>query len=406
MDKLRPRCLFAPERNAYDSGMKQVDLVILGAGPAGSAAAVTARRAGLSVALIDKARFPRDKLCGGLVTGRCAGHLARVFGQEITTDLFDTRHHFEFYMQGQDLGRLEDVPPLHLTMRHAFDARLLGHALEAGAEDYTGQRVARFEFAQNQVILANGDPLAFKVLIGADGVQSPVAKALFGRAFDPARVGFALEVEAPAQAPREDTPIRVDFAAACWGYGWSFPKRGSTTVGLGGLHHENPDMNARLVAYLDLLGAGHDAKVKGHFLPFGEAKPQPGRANILLAGDAAGFVDPITGEGIGHAIHSGELAALSAAHAIENGTPEKALGYYRRASRPIRRAVAQARLLRPLIFTTRLQPFFARSFANSRRLKHDYMQLLSGQSDYPELLLRVVTRLPAAILRNMRRKNC
>ncbi|WP_306151812.1 geranylgeranyl reductase family protein [Roseovarius sp. MMSF_3281] len=385
--------------------MKQVDLVILGAGPAGSAAAVTARRAGLSVALIDKARFPRDKLCGGLITGRCAGHLARVFGQEITADLFETRHHFEFYMQGRDLGRLTDVPPLHLTTRRAFDARLLGHALAAGAEDYTGQRVTRFDPAQNQVTLDSGATLAFKVLIGADGVQSPVAKALFGRAFDPARVGFALEVEAPARPPDEAMPIRIDFAAAHWGYGWSFPKSGSTTVGLGGLHHENPDMNAHLAAYLDLLGVGHDARVKGHFLPFGEAKSHPGRANILLAGDAAGLVDPITGEGIGHAIHSGELAALAAAHAIATGAPETALRHYRRASRPIRRAVAQARWLRPLIFTARLQPFFARGFANSRRLKHDYMQLLSGKSDYPDLLWRVVTHLPAAILRNIRGKN-
>jgi len=385
--------------------MKQVDLVILGAGPAGSAAAVTARRAGLTVALIDKARFPRDKLCGGLVTGRCAAHLARIFGQEITEDLFDTRRNFEFFLQGQDLGRLDDVPPLHLTMRHAFDARLLGHALAAGAEDFTGHRVATLDLAQNRVTLDRGEALFFKVLIGADGVQSPVAKELFGRAFDPDRVGFALEVEAPTQAASEQTPIRIDFAAARWGYGWSFPKRGSTTVGLGGLHVPNPDMKAHLAAYLDQLNTGQDAKVKGHFLPFGEAKSHPGRANILLAGDAAGFVDPITGEGIGHAIHSGELAALSAARAIQKNMPDQAFKDYRHATRPIRHAVRHARLLRPLIFTPRLQPFFARTFRTSRSLKREYMHLLSGEAEYPELLFRVLARLPAASLRNIRGKN-
>ena len=385
--------------------MKQVDLVILGAGPAGSAAAVTARRAGLTVALIDKARFPRDKLCGGLVTGRCAAHLARVFGQEITEDLFDTRCNFEFFMQGQDLGRLDEVPPLHLTMRHAFDARLLGHALAAGAMDYTGHRVSALELTQNRVTLDSGEVLGFKVLIGADGVQSPVAKALFGRAFDPGRVGFALEVEAPTQARSAQTPIRIDFAAARWGYGWSFPKRGSTTVGLGGLHASNPDMKAHLAAYLDLLNTGQDAKVKGHFLPFGEAKPRPGRTNVLLAGDAAGLVDPITGEGIGHAIHSGELAALSAARAIQKNRPDQAFRDYRRATGPIRRAVRHARLLRPLIFAPRLQPFFARTFRTSRSLKRAYMHLLSGEAEYPELLRRVLLRLPAASLRNIRGKN-
>jgi geranylgeranyl reductase family protein len=385
--------------------MQQVDLVILGAGPSGSAAAVTARRAGLTVALIDKARFPRDKLCGGLVTGRCAAHLARIFGQGITEDLFDTRRNFEFYMQGQDLGTLEDVPPLHLTMRHAFDAQLLGHALAAGAKDFTGHRVSIFELGQNRVTLDTGETLCFKVLIGADGVQSPVAKALYGRAFDPDRVGFALEVEAPPHATCDQTPIRIDFSAARWGYGWCFPKRGSTTVGLGGLHGPNPDMRNHLSAYLDLLDTGKNATVKGHFLPFGEAKSNPGRANILLVGDAAGFVDPITGEGIGHAIHSGELAARSAAHAIKNNASDQAFRHYRRATRPIRNAVRNARLLRPLIFTPCLQPFFARTFSKSRNLKRDYMYLLSGETDYPQLLARVAARLPRAALHNMRRKN-
>jgi flavin-dependent dehydrogenase len=321
----------------------------------------------------------------------------------MTEDLFDTRRNFEFFMQGQDLGRLDDVPPLHLTMRHAFDARLLGHALDAGAEDYTGHRVSALELAQNRLTLESGLTLAFKVLIGADGVQSPVAKELFGRAFDPDRVGFALEVEAPARP--DQSRIRIDFAAARWGYGWSFPKRGSTTVGLGGLHSPNPDMKAHLAAYLDLLNTGQDAKVKGHFLPFGEAKSRPGRANVLLAGDAAGLVDPITGEGIGHAIHSGELAALSATHAIQKNTPCQALRDYHRATRPIRRAVLHARLLRPLIFTPRLQPFFARTFKTSRSLKREYMHLLSGEAEYPDLLLRVLVRLPAASIRNIRGKN-
>src|SRR6056297_41790 len=164
-------------------------------------------------------------------------------------------------------------------------------------------------------------------------------------------------------------------------------------------------MKAHRAAYLDLLNTGQEAKIKGHFLPFGEAKPRPGRANVLLAGDAAGFVDPITGEGIGHAIHSGELAALAAAHAIQKNQPNQAFTQYRRATRPIRHTVVHARLLRPLIFTPRLQPFFARTFTTSRSLKREYMHLLSGEAEYPELLLRVLARLPAASLRNIRRKN-
>jgi len=379
--------------------MPDFDLVILGAGPAGTAAATKARRLGLTAALVDKATFPRAKLCGGLVTGRCAAHLADIFGMQITADLFETRRNFEFFLKDQSLGALNDVPPLHLTMRWDFDHRLLQNALAAGAADYTGHRIEALDFEENNVELASGESLTYKLLIAADGVQSPTAKALFGKPFSQNTIGFALEVEAPSQAPTEATPIRIDFAAADWGYGWSFPKKSSTTIGLGGLHAQNPDMKSHLAAYLDKLGTGQTAKVKGHFLPFGAPRPTPGKGNVLLVGDAAGLVDPITGEGIGHAIHSGALAARAAKTALDQGDTRGALPLYTRATRPIRRAIAQARVLRPLIFSTRLQPFFARTFAASQTLKRDYMHLLSGELEYTALLRRTTLRLPRAAIR-------
>ena len=379
--------------------MPQFDLVILGAGPAGSAAAMTGRRAGRSVALIDKARFPRAKLCGGLITGRCAGHLQDIFGLEIDPQLFETRRNFEFYMDGAPLGALHDVPPTHLTMRWDFDQLLFARAIAAGAADYSGQRVDRLDLAQNRIVLQSGEVLDYGCLIGADGVQSIVAKELFGASFDKSRVGFALEIEGPTMRPDAATPVRIDFAAADWGYGWSFPKRNSTTIGLGGLHQCNPDMKARLADYLDLLGTGKDARVKGHFLPFGGYRSVPGRGNVLLAGDAAGFVDPITGEGIGHAIHSGALAAKAADRALSAGRAQTALALYRPATRPIRTALRAARILRPVIFWRPVKPFFASTFRSSRTLKREYMHLLSGDTEYPRLLARTVLRLPRAALR-------
>ncbi len=379
--------------------MPDFDLVILGAGPAGTAAAIQARTLGLSVALVDKALFPRQKLCGGLVTGRCATHLSDIFGMQITADLFETRRNFEFYLKHQSLGDLQNVPPLHLTMRWDFDNHLLKQAFAAGAADYTGHRIEALDFKANKVALGEVETLSYKLLIAADGVQSLTAKSLFGKPFSQDSIGFALEVEGPSQAPTEATPIRIDFAAADWGYGWSFPKKSSTTIGLGGLHAENPDMKSHLATYLDKLGTGQTAKVKGHFLPFGAPRPIPGKGNVLLVGDAAGLVDPITGEGIGHAIHSGALAARAAKTALDQGDTSRALPLYTSATKPIRRAIAQARLLRPLIFSARLQPFFGRTFAASQTLKRDYMHLLSGEIEYPALLRRTALRLPRAALR-------
>lgn len=387
-----------------DTSVTDVDIVVIGAGPAGSAAAMTALSRGARVALIDKARFPRHKLCGGLITGRCADHMRDVFDQGIDEPLFETRDTFQFFMEAEHLADLTDAPPAHLTMRWDFDHALFQRAIKAGAMDYSGRRIATLDLKAAEVTLDTADTLTFRCLIGADGVRSCVAAALYGESFEPAKIGFALEIEETEHPPSPDAPIRVDFAAADWGYGWSFPKRHGTTIGVGGLHLENPDMKARLQNYLTLLGTGAEAKVKGHFLPFGDFRNRPGEGNILLAGDAAGFVDPITGEGIGYAIQSGALAGLAAADAVAEGVPMSAFNRYRPSTRQIRTSLRCAWLLRPLMFAKPLRPFFASAFQTSRTLKADYMALLAGQTEYPQLLRRAALRLPNALLRFCVRK--
>lgn len=381
-----------------------VDVVVVGAGPSGSSAAMAALKSGASVAIIDKATFPRAKLCGGLITGRCARHLRDVFGTQITEDLIETRSRFAFYMDGTLLADVSDAPPAHLTMRWDFDHFLYQQAIAAGALDFTGSRIETLDLLKNSITLSNSQHVSFSCLIGADGVRSQVAEALFGRNFDPSKIGFALEIEGERQKLDPDTPIRVDFAAASWGYGWSFPKRQSTTIGVGGLQSENPHMQDRLAEYLDLLNVSPDAKVKGHFLPFGGFLNRPGRDNILLVGDAAGFVDPITGEGIGYAIQSGALAGQAAAKAIAAGAPKSAFSGYLPATRPIRTAIRCARALRPVIFARRSKPFFASAFQTSRTLKRDYMNLLDGRTEYPQILTRAARRLPRAMLRYVWRR--
>ncbi|HBT01822.1 MAG TPA: hypothetical protein DEB47_18655, partial [Citreicella sp.] len=269
------------------------DLVVIGAGPAGSAAALCAARAGLRVALVDKARFPRVKLCGGLVTGRAL----RALRQPLPADLLERRDSLSVFDRGAPLGQITGGSPVYLTTRLGLDAHLLAQALQAGAEDFTGHPVAGL--APGFVQLRDGAALRAPLILGADGVNSAVARHLFGRAFDPATIGFALEIEAP---PSEDQSLQVDFGVAAWGYGWRFAKSGSTTIGVGGLQARNPDMKARLAAYLALLPDQAGARVMGHHLPFGELRRVPGHGRMLLAGDAAGLVDPITGEGIAHAL--------------------------------------------------------------------------------------------------------
>jgi geranylgeranyl reductase family protein len=380
------------------AGPRRFDVIVRGAGPAGSAAAITAARLGLRVALVDRRRFPRDKLCGGGLTGRALGHYTRIFGAASPAVPTEIRSDFTFHGFGEDLGTSRDAPPIHLVMRRAFDAHLVALAVAAGAEDVTGADLALdLSDPEQPALTGPGLRLEAPLLIAADGVNSPTAHSLFGRAFDRRQIGFALEIEHPGADPTR--PLRIDFGAAEWGYGWQFPKSAGTTVGVGGLLAQNPDLKGAMAAYMRRLEIPEGARVKGQFLPFGAYRRQPGAGRILLAGDAAGLVDPITGEGIAHALDSGAMAAEAAAEALAAQDPASALRRYRRALRPIHRGLDHARRLRVILFRPALRPAFIRSFRHSRSLRRDYLKLLAGQMDYGPLMRRMALRLPGFLLR-------
>lgn len=377
--------------------MQSFDVIVVGSGPAGSAAAITATTRGARTALIDKAQFPRDKLCGGLFTGRSAAYLKEIFGQALPDAMALETREIAFSFGGRPVGVMHDVPPMALTMRWSLDAYLQGLAIAAGAEDLSGHKVATYDLAARRLVLADGTALRYGVLIGADGVNSQVARTLFGAAFDREKIGFGLEIEAREDAP-PNGPVAVDLAAARWGYGWSFPKQGATTIGVGGLLSENPDLKSAMRAYMEGQGVATHHSVKGHFLPWGDYRRVPGRDDVLLAGDAAGLVDPITGEGIALAMKSGQLAALAAVECLTAGAPDRALGRYRRALRPIHRSLWIANRIRPLIFGDMASGYFEKTFRASTTLKRDYMRMLAGEIEYGDILRAVLWRAPRIAL--------
>ncbi|MGR3573072.1 geranylgeranyl reductase family protein [Brevirhabdus sp.] len=384
--------------------MRTFDVVVIGAGPCGTSAAVTAADAGLSTLLVDRSAFPRDKLCGGLFTGRSVRLLRDI--HRLTPDdpaLFRPCRAMRFVAGTRELARMDDAPVMYLTMRRALDAHLLAHARLRGVTLITGQGLQQVHPDRKQVDLKGGDRIGYRVLIGADGVNSAVAKTLFARAFDPATIGFGLEVEVPpaeqATPPGPET-VEVDFDAAAWGYGWAFPKAHGTTIGVGGIQSQNPNPKADLAAYLARHGIDDPgARIKGQFLPFGAYRRKPGRAGVLLAGDAAGLVDPITGEGIALAMDSGRLAARAAQAAIAEARPERAFAIYRRALRPIHASLSEARLWRHLIFSPTMKPAFKASFARSQTLPRRYLDLLAGDLEYRDLRGDLLRRAPRAMVR-------
>ena len=381
------------------------DIVVIGAGPAGSAAAYTARQKGLSVAIIDRKTFPRDKLCGALFSSRSKQYYTEIFDRDLDPELFGPKTVIEFWMKGRKLSEMDDVPPLYVTMRWDLDHLCLRHAIEAGVVDMTGQAVAGIDENDQIVEMKDGRRIGYGVLIGADGVNSMVARALYGRAFDHDRIGFGLEVELDGDHLCPDDPVRIDFAAARWGYGWWFPKKRTTTVGVGGIHAANPEMKKAMAGYLETLGVDPDIKkYKGHFLPFGDVRKWPGRGNVLLAGDAAGLVDPITGEGIAFALRSGQFAAEAASEAMQPGISGAPIRIYRYKLREIHRSLNIARLIRPILARPSGEKAFEYMFTHSVTLKKQYMQLLGGELEYPTILRRVVRKMPQYLMVSLRQK--
>jgi len=375
------------------------DVIVIGGGPAGGAAAHVAARAGLKVALVDRHAFPREKLCGGGFTGRSYRYYREIFGTDIPEDIIITKKTVEFHAHGEELARIEDIPPIHMTMRRDMDASIVGHALAAGAEDFTGTGLEDLDLEARVVTLKGGATLGYRVLIGADGANSAVARALYGAAFDHDRIGFGLEIEGPE--PEADAPVRIDFGAAEWGYGWNFPKAGSATIGIGGVHSKNPDMKAAMRNYMDIFGVGDSYKVKGAFLPFGDVRRWPGRFEVLLAGDAAGLVDPITGEGIAYAMQSGAFAGEAAAEALAANHPPRALTLYKQKLRPIHSAMFHARWIRQIIFGRRFRGAFLRAFKGSGTVRHQYLRLMAGEIEYPALAWATAKKVPGFVVRSV-----
>lgn len=367
------------------------DVLVIGAGPAGSSAALRARQLGLSVAVIDKARFPRDKLCGGGITGRCRRHLDDVFAP-LPPAIWQESGKVQLFAGGRTIADLPDIPPIAYTMRSDLDAALLAQAIAAGALDFTGRRIDRLDPDTGTLCLASGEWMQGRVIIGADGVNSFVARTLHGRAYDPAFIGFALEVEVPLPAGGV-TPY-LDMTAADWGYAWGFPKKDSLTLGIGGWQSRNGDLKAKFEAWLRMRGYDPATlRIKGHHLPFGDPRPAPGRGAVLLAGDAAGFVDPITGEGIAWAVKSGALAAEAAAEALRRGRPDAALDCYRRLVGPVQAEIASARRFARIIYHPRLQGRFLWALSRSERVQRRFFDLLAGKRDYADLGLGSMARM-------------
>ncbi len=275
--------------------MRSHDVAVVGAGPAGSTAAYRLATAGARVLLVDKATFPRDKPCGGGVTLRAA----RLLPFSIEPVVEDVIDRLECRLAfGARFTRRARAPLAYMTQRRRLDHFLLEQAAAAGAEVRQGVTVDARE-------------LDASIVIGADGCNGTSAKQL-GLGGDVVH-GVALEANFPLD-PRYARTMVLEMAAVPGGYGWIFPKADHVNVGVGGWGSEGPRLRAHLRRMCEAyaIDPGSATETRGYRLPMRRPYSVLARGNTAVIGDAAGLVDPFSGDGMYEAFLSARLVADAA----------------------------------------------------------------------------------------------
>ena len=382
---------------------KHHTVVIVGGGPSGSSAAYTLAKQGIDVCVVDKAVFPRDKLCAGLLSLRSKHIFSEIFDASWEEAFEYKANGVKFFHKNKLLNDVKNCSEMFFTCRVDFDNYLLTMAESAGASLYQGSGIVSIDLKNRVCHLRSGDEISYDYLIGADGVNSIVAKTLYGKSFEKEKIAFALEVEVDRALSERDVNVpELYFGVAKWGYGWVFPKEKTLTVGIAGRHTKNPDLKKELYDFLiNLFGSVPDVKIKGHYIPFGNYRKIPGADRALLVGDAAGVVDPITGEGIAYAMQSGYFAALAV---IDSENSEKNIdvikAYTRRYSE-ITSALDYANKLRYLFFPKISESLFVRVFPATTQLPLMHMNLIAGKIDYKEYSRYLISRVFKVIIRRV-----
>lgn len=369
--------------------MTDYDVAVIGAGPAGSTAARELARGGARVCLLDRARFPRSKPCGGALSPRVLRHVPsgveRLLRARIQRAVFTFRSCRPFEVTST-------LPMGYMVCREEFDAWLCGSAEEAGACVREGVAVRRVErTGTGFAVRASGEDIRASWVVGADGANSLVAAQLLPRRLPAKFIG--VESEVPYDGDDLEETVLVDVGRYPGGYAWAFPKGDRVNVGVMMDFPRGRELHGAFAAFVGGvpgLPSGITAKWRSAPVAAPLREPAPCAGNgVLLVGDAARLADPFLGEGIYYAIKSGSLAAgallageneMDAAARYEAGVAEAIWPDLRAASR-----IAS--------LFHRAPRWWHRILSRMPASLMQYVAVLTGEQSYTGLLRLVVDRL-------------
>ena len=298
--------------------MNHYDVVIVGAGPAGSTLGYELARRGISVLILEKEKLPRNKTCAGGVTFRA--HALLDFDISPVTQRLAYGMRISYRLGDSCVKRYRD-PLVHLVMRRDFDQLLISKAQEAGATVIDGTKAQQLNVVADHIeVVTKDESFRARIAVGADGAEGIVA-SMTGLMKD-AKKELALEAEVSISRERLDdldSLIEVDLGQIPGGYGWVFPKENHISVGVTGPAQLSKMFKPYMERILQRFGEHTIIDFSGHVMPMRRRGSAIQRGRTLLVGDAAGLLHPLSGEGIFFAIKSAKLAAPVIADALKSG---------------------------------------------------------------------------------------
>lgn len=374
-------------------GIRTTEVIVVGGGPSGSTVAGYLAERGLDVLVFDKDSFPRSKPCAGGVTARALSALRFSLPESIVHEQCRV---FRAVLGEKVLETCYEQPYAVTVDREELDSFLLKRAMQMGAAVRTGEKVLSVQPGVNDVTVKT-DKAVYNapLVIGADGIPSLVARWTYGRQDSVNAVCLCADVPLPSvDSSRFHGALETHWGFFRWGYAWIFPKRDHLSIGMGTWDCRQQDLRTLWTDFVQSQGLPK-GRPQGHLIPVGGRTRYKAVDNLLLVGDAAGFADPLTGEGLYYAFTSARLAAETIWALKRSGlsyTANNLARYWENCWQLFGRDLKYAVRLNKI--AQRYPKLWQQAFKEPTNWFARALQVVQGDNSYRQMFYWVMPRLP------------
>lgn len=361
------------------------EVIIAGAGPAGTLAAYELAVQGVSVLIIEKSHFPRYKVCGAGLTHKILSEIPYDISPVFETAIRKLRFSSGL---GNVFERASDVPVIYCTMRDKLDAFMLDKAIQAGAKVIHGEQVVKVEQNSATVtIFTKTGRFSSKLLIGAEGASGIVARSTGLHEHMLRGLAWEAELRIDESSLRRFTEtVFLDWGTFPGGYAWLFPKADHISVGVGGPASLSAGMMPYYKRFLEYLSTEmtviETLSLKSWPIPVRMGNSLFHNGRVVVTGDAGGLTDPMTGEGIYYAVRSGRLAA-NACISFLRGNPDALSVYSETVNRELMSELIEAGRIKNLFNMVPLR--IHNWIGESDRAWRAFGKILRGERNYADV---------------------